>query len=814
MGFWKNLLPWGTSPSRNPSLAPDRQAVVNGIPVTISYAVSGDDPAYVVDMLAIPVLANGIEVKSNDVAQIPLRLYFKTANNGRQRVNNKLAHRLTIEPNGYQSAAKFWKTVAMQATVGECFISTRGGELNILPYGRVVPTLTPDGLVYVVYGGEVVDGDPFVIKPGTPHTDVLAYNEVWHFYSSQDEYGYPLPLRSRFRRILGLGSSLYVYASNVYNRGGFMPGYLSTDQQVNEDQKARKAAGFKGAITSTAATPSVEISQGGQVNSWKIPVLDGGWKFTSLNLTPQEMMLLESKKDLQRDFCKIINVPPWKVGILEDYKYATVEAAQREYISSSLNPLLNQIESEINLKGIAEYERDFLYVEFDRDTFISLDAQTMAAIDNMGIQNGGMSRDEWRERRNLPHTGDNVYLMPVNATTTAFAIANEALKLEGLRIDNETKRAALEATGAKPTVLTVTPAETPPAAAAEALPAAASLVAASDAATAAPAADAAEEGSPLHSFATTHIGLPDPIAHALLTFAGGIAADDLAADGIETDPHVTVLYGIHSDDPAAVVALLADEPPPTLTLGDLTLFPAAPGADHEVLKADVLSDDLHRLHDKMVAALEATQTHPTYQPHATVAYLKAGTGEKYIGKFAATGSAVTARVLVFSTTTGTRTLIPFKDVPAISDGSEAPPAAPDFVGSLRSIQAKHLADLPASRMKNVDALSGLIRSITADVAGLHGLSDELDGFAGRYIAAAADRLASVEEPDVSYEVNRAVNAANHEALRLIHGIRANVRWVGGENDGKTQGIMTAWTGTFRHPPINGGEHDCFLMLAS
>src|SRR5699024_8020103 len=154
-----------------------------------------------------------------------------------------------------------------------------------------------------------------------------------------------------------------------------------------------------------------------------------------------------------------------KIGVLKDYKYATAEAAQREYLQSCLNPLLYQIEREINAKLVADFERPYLYIEFDRDALISLDAKTMAEIDDMAIKNGCMSSDEWRERRNLPHRGQDIRQLPVNVTSAVFAVENERLKLAGVQLDNAIKAAQLaamgKAAGALP-VLTVSPAPAVP----------------------------------------------------------------------------------------------------------------------------------------------------------------------------------------------------------------------------------------------------------------------------------------------------------------------------------------------------------------
>jgi phage portal protein BeeE len=578
----------------------DHIATIDGVQFRLSYSPdeSGEEWGCV-DMLAIPTVSAAVTVKANDVSQIPMYQYMHT-NAGRQRVKSPLDYALSTRPNPYQNAATFWRTVAMQATVGECFVSTRGGELNILPFGCAVRFTGDDGAARyaTIYSPEEAKAiglatDKPVVK------DIYAYGEVWHFWTFQDENGCPVPMRCRFRHVIGLASDLYRYTSKLYNRGGAIVGYLSTDLIVKDDQKKLVADGFRGML-----------SKGRWRNSRSnvgIAALDNGWKFNALNLSPQEMMLLETKKDLKKDFAQIVGVPLWKIGELEDYKYATAEAAQREYLLSCLNPLLNQIESEINAKSFLDFEP--FYVEFSRDALISIDAEAMARIDDIGIKNGCMSVGEWRGRRNLPLTGQDIRQLPVNVTSADYATANEALKLEAARLEVEIKRQQLAAGGKPPGLLTITPAAPAPAA------------------------------------------LP-----------------------------------------------LAAEDPPAI----------------------------------------------------------------------------------------------------------------DMAASLRAIQEKHAPTLDT--LKDPEALAVTVRAVAGEVAALHGLADHLENFATRYIDAATQRIAEAADVNPAYEINRMVNAANFEAMKLARGVKVKVRWVGGTNDGQVRGLGEPWSGTLRHPPIADGEHESFLIL--
>lgn len=154
-------------------------------------------------------------------------------------------------------------------------------------------------------------------------------------------------------------------------------------------------------------------------------------------------------------------------------------------------------------------------------------------------------------------------------------------------------------------------------------------------------------------FASTQVNLDDAAysrtdgdpAGKFRAVAAEVAESDLAADGREDEPHITVLFGLHGSDPRAVAEIVREFGPVSVRFGEVTTFP--PNDEHEVLKIDVESDDLRRLHDA-IAALPHTDTFPDYRPHLTVAYVKPGAGAKYVGPCPLTGTEAVFDRIVFS----------------------------------------------------------------------------------------------------------------------------------------------------------------------
>ena len=98
--------------------------------------------------------------------------------------------------------------------------------------------------------------------------------------------------------------------------------------------------------------------------------------------------------------------------------------------------------------------------------------------------------------------------------------------------------------------------------------------------------------------------------------------------GIQDNPHVTILYGLHSSVSPEDLKEVLDR-----FDGDLKVRIAGIGIfeneEFDVVKLNVVPDGgLQQLHD-MVSELPNSDQYPEYKPHITIAYVKKGSGKKY-----------------------------------------------------------------------------------------------------------------------------------------------------------------------------------------
>lgn len=142
----------------------------------------------------------------------------------------------------------------------------------------------------------------------------------------------------------------------------------------------------------------------------------------------------------------------------------------------------------------------------------------------------------------------------------------------------------------------------------------------------------------LHKYCCVLCCLPTALSKEILQWGkDNIAEEDIYTDpddptlGREDKPHITLKYGLHNADLQSVTELLEGEEPIKATLCGVTTFSAEEtGEPYEVVKVDVESSDLQRLHKEMANNIaDNVETHDSYKPHITLAYVKKGAGKRY-----------------------------------------------------------------------------------------------------------------------------------------------------------------------------------------
>jgi 2'-5' RNA ligase len=130
--------------------------------------------------------------------------------------------------------------------------------------------------------------------------------------------------------------------------------------------------------------------------------------------------------------------------------------------------------------------------------------------------------------------------------------------------------------------------------------------------------------------------------------------------GLETEPHITILWGINPEIKLTLVKkyLIPLTYLDDIEMNDISIFECA---DYDVVKFNVKSETLTKLNTHICKYIPYTKFHDDYNAHMTIAYVKKGTGDKYI-KYLRKPIKLIPEKYSYSMTNGTKKYLRDKDL--------------------------------------------------------------------------------------------------------------------------------------------------------
>jgi hypothetical protein len=124
--------------------------------------------------------------------------------------------------------------------------------------------------------------------------------------------------------------------------------------------------------------------------------------------------------------------------------------------------------------------------------------------------------------------------------------------------------------------------------------------------------------------------------------------------GREYESHVTVIYGIHEEDPHKIKKVIGKYKPFHVEFGKVSVFNCP---KFEVAKIEVESLGLRRINKLIQDNFEITQNANAYRPHVTIAFLKKGSRCSFAGCDEFVGNKLFVDRLTFSSKNGVLTTV-------------------------------------------------------------------------------------------------------------------------------------------------------------
>lgn len=340
-----------------------------------------------------------VKIISETISSLPLNVYRKGENGRKIAVNHPLQLLFSGKVNRYQTKNEFLETVLLNlVTTGNsyCYIQRINDRIVSL-----LPLMSADMEV-------VLNDDGSVRYEYTQGHDVTVYAEqsIWHLKLFGNGIIGLSPLAYQ-RQTLGIAQAAENAVTKIYRNGAKPSGVLTVDRFLTDEQRELIRQKF------------YNLASGGED---RLMVLEGGLKFESVSLSPQDIELLASRQFQISEICRWYGVPS---VMINDTSSTTVWGSGIEQIVSgfyklTLRPLIEKIETSIVVNLMSASDAQRYEVEFDFNALTRSDLKTRYDSYRVGIYGGFLTPNEARRMEGMEDAegGDSLYMQGANMKLT------------------------------------------------------------------------------------------------------------------------------------------------------------------------------------------------------------------------------------------------------------------------------------------------------------------------------------------------------------------------------------------------------------
>lgn len=190
------------------------------------------------------------------------------------------------------------------------------------------------------------------------------------------------------RQAVGVLQSADELAGRLYANGNLISGILSTDKPLKQEQADAIKARWRDKMA-------------GVGHAHDIAVLDAGMKFQPTALNPEEAQFLQTRRWQTIDLARLYGIPPHLVGDVEkSTSWGTgIEQQNIGLVSYTARPWFSRIEQRVSQELVGPSTQK---AQFNVESLMRGDAANRAAFYSAGVQGGWLTRNEVRDKENLP----------------------------------------------------------------------------------------------------------------------------------------------------------------------------------------------------------------------------------------------------------------------------------------------------------------------------------------------------------------------------------------------------------------------------
>lgn len=339
---------------------------------TIFQSVTGSN-----NLLSNASVIRGIAAISNAIASMKINEY-KIINNEKNEVDTNLEHILNCSPNNFISATIFKKQLIENVfQTGNSLIRIERSLNN-----EILSLVLLDSNLFTC-NYDRINNIPHYFYSGK-EIDITDYLLIYFYPDSAHGGYYGKSLIQYANEVLKKTKTVENFESNYFN-GSAISGILSP---VNSDRPVPRTQAEQAKKDFFTAS-----SQNG------IVVLDGQMKYDRISTNAKDNALLEIQQFNVSQIARVLNIPS---SYLFSDVSAITEQDQITFYSQTLQPIISIIENEMKRKFFFRSECSKRSIEFDYESLIKSDRQTLASYYSQLFNLAAISPNEICRKLNLP----------------------------------------------------------------------------------------------------------------------------------------------------------------------------------------------------------------------------------------------------------------------------------------------------------------------------------------------------------------------------------------------------------------------------
>lgn len=378
--------------------APERRSV-SGLEALCAPQTASGVTVDAVSAMRCPAVFATVRVLAETLQQLPLHLYRRLPDGGRERAaDHPLERLLSDAANPWTPASEFRLVLQTGLALhgnAFAFVSRDGSgvPVELIPLDSRTVTVTPD---------PVTMEPRYTVTTASGQRREYDRRDLLHIRSAGTKlYEGDSPIHAA-REAIGLAILLEKHASGLFGRGARPAGILKYPRVLNDELLARLAKSFGSTYS-------------GGDNAGRTAILEDGVEFVPLQLSSVDSQFLEMRRWQLEEIARVWRLPPHMIGHLERATSLNSAEMGQQFLSLTLLPILRAWTDAIAITLLSADERREYYAEFTVDDLLRADISARFAAYAQAIAHGVLSPNEARALENRgSYAGGETFTRPVN----------------------------------------------------------------------------------------------------------------------------------------------------------------------------------------------------------------------------------------------------------------------------------------------------------------------------------------------------------------------------------------------------------------